>query len=158
MGRFRATRWLATAVAFTLFLGCGPKPDENSGGDEKKAKAGVIKLGEPAHDRVDRPGGDSTDWKRFAVDVYETDLTLRIWWDNPNVRATVTLYDMFGSQLYALTHKIGERKESWGNIRIRKGEYFVKVTASSAESVYTLELKTADMERQEAPPPVNRPF
>lgn len=158
MGLFRNLGWLTVIVSVFLCLGCPPKPDQNSGGDEKKAKAGVIELGVPAHDRVDRPGGDSTDWKRFAVEVYETDLTLRIWWDNPNVRATVTLYDMFGSQLYALTHKLGERKESWGNIRIRKGEYFVKVTASSAESVYTLELKTAEMEVQEAPPPVNRPF
>ena len=149
---------MCIALLVILLLGCGPKPDQNSGGDEKKAKAGTLELGVPAHDRVDRKGGDSTDWKRFAVDIYETDLTLRVWWDNPNVRATITLYDMFGAKLYALTHKLGEKKESWGNIRIRKGEYFVRVNASSGDSVYTLELKTGDMPDDDAPPPVDRPF
>ena len=53
------------ATVLLLFaIGCGPKPDENSGGDQKKSKAGVIELGVPAQDRLDRAGGDSTDWKR----------------------------------------------------------------------------------------------
>ena len=149
----------ALATVLLLFaIGCGPKPDENSGGDQKKSKAGVIELGVPAHDRLDRAGGDSTDWKRFAVDIYETDLTLRVWWDNPDVRATIGLYDMFGGKLYTLTHKLGEAKESWGNIRIRKGEYFVKVNCTAGDSVYTIELKTGDTSDDAPPPIVNRPF
>ena len=153
------TRLAAIASILALCIsGCGPKPDENSGGDQKKSKAGVIELGVPAHDRLDRSEGDSTDWKRFAVDIYETDLTLRVWWDNPNIRATIGLYDMFGGKLYTLTHKLGEAKESWGNIRIRKGEYFVKVNCTSGDSVYTIELVTGNVGDDAAPPMVNRPF
>ena len=44
--------------------------------------------------------------------------------------------------MYALTHKLGKRKEAWGNIRVRKGKYFVRVKATAAESVYTLEMRT----------------
>lgn len=146
-------------LIFALIIGCGPKPEQNSGDDHKRAKAGSIVVGEPAYDRVDSPGGDTTDWKRFVVDTYETDLTLRVWWDNPSVRATIALHDMYGTQMYSLTHKLGERRESWGNIRVRKGEYFVKVAASAADSVYTLELLTGDVDDfEDAPPAVDRPF
>ena len=60
------------------------------------------------------------------MDIYETDRCPSLV-DNPDVRATIGLYDMFGGKLYTLTHKLGEAKSlkhpNW------KGEYFVKGTA-----------------------------
>lgn len=147
MHRFYAlTRGPVVALAAAALLSaCGPGKNDNSGGDEKRESAVAAALSVPVHDRLDPTGGDSTDWKHFDVPVYETTLTLFAWWDDPNVLATITMRDQFGGKMYSLKHEIGKRKESWGNIRVRQGRYYLQVEGSGANSsVYTLELRLTE--------------
>jgi hypothetical protein len=151
------TRAITALLASTLLLACGVEPNEKSGGDEKRGTAKKIPLAQPVHDRLNRAEGDATDWKVFTVPVYETYLTISAWWDNPDVLATITVRDQFGGKMYELDHRLGDRKESWGPIRVREGNYFLEVDSSGGTSVYTLEIELEEGGPQRAPGVIPRP-
>lgn len=146
---------LAGILAFSA--ACGTGPNELSGGDEKRGSAKKMALGQPIHDRLDRSAGDATDWKVFTVPVYETIMTLNGWWDNPDIIATIIVRDQFGGQMYKLKHQLGQRKESWGNIRVREGSYFLEIEADSGGSVYTLEIELEEGGPDRTPGAIPRP-
>jgi hypothetical protein len=133
---------VATAGLVMAAVGnCGVGPDEKSGGDQKRESAAVIPLAEPVHDRVAPAEGDATDWKVFEVPVYETIVTIFAWWDNPDALTTITMRDQFGGKMYSLDHQIGKRKETWGDIRVREGKYYLEVHSKGGDTVYTLEVQ-----------------
>lgn len=146
--------FLATLV---LTAACGIEPNENSGGDEKRGTAKKMALGVPIHDRVAKGEGDATDWKIFQVPVYETIMTVNAWWDNPDVVATITVRDQFGGQMYKLSHQLNQRKESWGNIRVREGSYYLEIDSDSGSSVYTLEIELDEGGPARTPGAIPRP-
>lgn len=145
------------AVALLLMAACGTDPNESSGGDEKRGSAKKMALAQPIHDRLDPSGGDSTDWKVFTVPVYETGMTLDAWWDNPDAIAKITVRDQFGGKMYTLDHALGQRKESWGPIRVREGSYYLEIEGSSGATVYTLEIVLDEGGPDRTPGAIPRP-
>lgn len=138
-----------------LFLGCGPAMNAESGEDQKRAGALVAGPSTLHHDRVDRSSGDATDWKTFTVSAEGTAVKLAIWWDSPDVEATVSLVDVFGSTHHTLQHRRGVRQEGWEAVPVSAGDWFLRVEATGGSSVYTLEWSLVSSSSGGAPP---RPF
>ncbi|NUN12380.1 MAG: hypothetical protein HUU55_01950 [Myxococcales bacterium] len=141
----------------SLISACGAGPDENSGGDEKRSSAKLMPLAMPVHDRLDPAGGDTTDWKKIEVPVYETVLTVRAWWDNPDAIATIIMRDQFGGKMYTLDHNIGERKNVWPDIKVREGTYLFEIIGKTGLTVYTLEVTLEEGGPSRLPGAVPRP-
>jgi hypothetical protein len=138
-----------------LALGCGPAMNAESGEDQKRAGALSAPPSTLHHDRVDRSAGDATDWKTFTVSAEGTAVKLAIWWDSPDVDATVSLVDVFGATHHTLQHQRGVRQEGWAAVPVSAGTWFLRVEASGGASVYTLEWSLVSSAPGGAPP---RPF
>lgn len=146
----------ALGIVFIL-AACGVGPDEKSGGDEKRSSAKPMPLATPVHDRLDPAGGDTTDWKKIEVPVYETVLTVRAWWDNPDAIASIIMRDQFGGKMYTLDHNIGERKNVWPDIKVREGTYLFEIIGKTGVTVYTLEVTLDEGGPSRLPGAVPRP-
>ena len=136
-----AKRALVFAAILTAFAspGCKFVGDKNSGEDASRGGAVAVELGVPVDDRLSQKQGDNTDWKSFALDS-SSEITLRVWWDDPEVKGSVTLRDQFGAKLASLSHKAGTRQESIGPLLVPAGQTFIEVFVSRGSTVYTLQV------------------
>ena len=140
--------WLFHPVAFgliafgfsSLVLGCGPGKDSSSGGDHSIATAKVIVPGIPSTDRISALEHDNTDWKKFEFDQVRGRIKVDVYWDEPDLEAVVNLRDQFGSIIFAWRHVKGRQHESYPDIRVREGVYYLEIKCSAHETVYTLEV------------------
>ncbi len=130
---------LLTATSFGL--GCGPGFNAVSGDDAKRAGAMAFAPGSPSDDRVSAGQGDHTDWKSFELDD-DSNVRIRIWWDDPGVDAHVFLLDERAKGLADLPHEPDKRYDEMGPIGLPAGMFYVKIEAAGGASVYTLEVLT----------------
>ncbi len=130
---------LSVALAALASSGCKFVGDKHSGEDASRGGAVPVELGVPVDDRLSQKQGDNTDWKSFALDTH-AEITLRIWWDDPSVKGSVTLRDQFGAKLASLSHKAGTRSESIGPIVVPAGQTFIEIFVSRGSTVYTLQV------------------
>ena len=126
-----------------------------SGDDQKRAGAIAAAPSILHHDRVSRGEGDATDWKKFVIANEGTAVQLNIWWDTPEVEATVSLVDVFGTTHHTLAHRPGVQREGWAAVPVPAGDWFLRVEASRGASVYTLEWALVGADSGGLPP---RPF
>jgi hypothetical protein len=127
-----------TLSLLSFVVSCGPGPDDHSGGDETRAGALPVEVGSISEGRVSRSDGDSTDWKRFGVPHTQT-ITINVYWDNPDIDATLDLRNVFGISMEKVSHSRGERQTTISE-ELADGEYFLEIRARSGSSVYTLEI------------------
>jgi hypothetical protein len=127
------------ALAALATSGCKFVGDKNSGEDASRGGAVPVEIGVPVDDRLSQKQGDNTDWKSFAFDA-DAEVTLRIWWDDPSVKGSVTLRDQFGAKLGSLSHAAGNRSESIGPLKVPAGQTFIEVFVSRGSTVYTLQV------------------
>jgi hypothetical protein len=132
-------RAIVPILAALVVFGCGEEKKDPTG-DDKREKAVKMALATPVHDRIAPAEGDEVDWKAFDVPVYETRATLRAFWDDPDSAVTVVIRDQFGGQMYRLDHEFRKRTETWGNIPVRKGQYYLEIRGKTGATVYTLEV------------------
>ena len=125
----------ASAVA------CGPAMDEKSGDDAKRGGATEIKVDAPFDDRVSAWQGDNTDWKTFEL-AQRARVLVKVWWDNPEIEATVVVRGMSAKPAKLLKHTRGTRSETIGPVDLDEGKWFIQVRASDGASVYTMEVST----------------
>jgi hypothetical protein len=125
-----ALPFLAAAVA------CG---GAQRTGDESRSGAVDLVLGLTADDKVSSKD-DETDWKRFHVDGPTTAI-VTVYWDQPDVGARLALRDQFGAPLAEVRHAAGAPSDSLPEVRLAEGTYYVEVTATKGESVYTLDVQ-----------------
>lgn len=141
--RSRASVILAAAVLLGGWaLGCGPGPDGQSGGDQERAAAVEVPIGQPVDDRVAAGDGDRTDWKRFRLDRADQ-VNVTVYWDDPDIEATVEVRNAFGNALGRREHSKGEPMDRM-TATLEEGEYYLAITAEGAGSVYTLEITTGE--------------
>jgi hypothetical protein len=132
---------LMIVLAVAVQLACGGAGGVKTG-DETRSGAVEIALGGSADDKV-ASSGDAVDWKRFTLDD-STSVTVSIHWDNPDIKATVFLRDMFGAVVVERTHAPGTRKDELADVRLKEGSYFLEIRADKGASVYTIEVVPAD--------------
>lgn len=123
-------------LALALALACG---GAQRSGDEARSGAQELIIGVTADDKVSAKQ-DPVDWKRFSIEG-ATSAILTLHWDNPAVGARVSLRDMFGAPLAEAKHVASAPSDSLPEVRLGEGTYYVEVTATSGESVYTLDLQ-----------------
>jgi hypothetical protein len=128
------------ASAIFFIAGCGPGFDASSGGDHSIATAQVIVPGIPATDRIDALQHDNTDWKKFEFDQVRGRVKVDVYWDNPDVETVVNLRDQFGALIFAWRHAKGKQHESYSDIRVREGVYYIEIQCAEGGTVYTLEV------------------
>ena len=126
--------------AVLIFCACGPGPDSSSGGDHTIATAAVIVMGIPATDRISAAQYDNTDWKKFEFDEIRGRVKVDIYWDDPDLETEVNLRDQFGAVIFAWRHVKGKQLESYPEIRVREGVYYLEIKCTSGETVYTVEV------------------
>ena len=136
------TRMVLLALVGLAIVACGPGPNDHSGGDETRAGAVPIEVGEVATGRLSRPDGDATDWKRFTVSRPGV-MTIRVHWDNPNIEATVNLVDAFGASIERVARDRDERMDVIVQ-RLQDGDYFLELNTRSGASVYTIEIVSGE--------------
>jgi len=61
-----------------------------------------------------------------------------IWWDEPDLDASVSLQDVFGATHATMKHVKGQRMEGWPAVAVPPGDWFLRIHASRGASVYTL--------------------
>jgi hypothetical protein len=136
----RATLGRLTVGSLLLGLtGCGGAFNSQSGEDAKRAGAVEVQVGQAHDDRVSADEGDHSDWKSFFLEA-ESQVTLRLHWDDDDVEARVVLRNPFGTVLFAATQDGGPRVLELGPLDLARGEYFVQIEAEDGSSVYTLEV------------------
>ena len=121
-------------------MACGPGFDAYSGGDEKISAAKTLVLGIPSTDRVSAVERDNTDWKKFEFDEIRGRVQVDIYWDEPDLESTVNLRDQFGAIVFAWRHVKGKQHESFSDIRVREGLYFLEIICTSGDTVYSVEV------------------
>jgi len=128
-------------VGFSLFglTGCGGALNSQSGEDAKRAGAVEVQIGQAHDDRVSADEGDHSDWKSFFLEA-ESQVTVRIHWDDEDVEARVVLRNPFGTVLFAATQDGDSRVLELGPVDLARGEYFVQIEAEDGSSVYTIEV------------------
>lgn len=125
-------------VFFASAIACRP-PQGEATGDEGWSGAGDIQPYVLVDDKV-AARGDPTDFKRFRIEE-PTPVTINVYWDNPEIRARVALYDQFGGLLAQVEHPKGAEKDTLGPVDLKQeGTYFVEISAKAGASVYTIEL------------------
>ncbi|MBL6975875.1 MAG: hypothetical protein ISR64_09110 [Deltaproteobacteria bacterium] len=130
---------LMTPVAFA----CKPKIPPATG-DETRSAAGEIVPGITTDDKVSAKW-DAVDWKRFAVNT-PTPATVNVYWDNPGVKARITVRDMFGGPVAEMDHAVDAPRDTMSGLSLREGTYFLEIEAKGGSSVYTVELFLGDPE------------
>ena len=126
-----------------MFAACGGLgPDERTGGDGGRGDSQPAAIDTLLYDRVSVEQGDSTDWKKFEIEE-DTKVTIKVWWDDPKaVSATLELRNQGGEKIADLKHKSGSKSETLGPVKVKEGDYFLKVKATSGASVYSFEIST----------------
>lgn len=148
-----AKRMILFSVAFAVLASSGCKfvGDKNSGEDASRGGAVPVEIGVPVDDRLSQRQGDNTDWKSFAFDT-NAEITLRIWWDDPGIKGSVTLRDQFGAKLASLSHVAGTRAESIGPLVVPAGQTYIEVFVSRGSTVYTLQVDAKASRTQPSAP------
>jgi hypothetical protein len=121
-----------------LFLASCRPPEGEMTGDEGRSGAKTIVSGGTYDDKV-ASKGDPVDYKRFEVEK-ACPLTLNIYWDNPEIKATVAILDYFGGEVRRINHEEPRQKDTIELPVIKDGIYFVEIRALKKSSVYTVEL------------------
>ena len=126
-----------TLVGFTL--GCGPKPEENSGVDAYRDQAAQIALGEWVPDDLN-PRGDRTDWKIVELDDNEN-LRARLVIADPATEVLFGLYDVYGQKIRE-TRKVPSAELAAAlELRefLKSGTYYIRVRAvKGPQTTYSL--------------------
>ena len=131
----------AWVLSLGLNAGCGPAFNAASGEDSKRTGALPVQLNTTVDDQVSRSLGDDTDWKSFEL-THRSDVRIRVWWDNPGIDATLTLYNSRARELTEFRHDDDARMTEVPPLGLDAGTYFLKVEAGGGMSVYTLEVLT----------------
>jgi len=129
---------LKRVILILLFLGSCRPPEGEMTGDEGRSGAQLIVSGSTYDDKV-ASRGDPVDYKRFEVET-PCPLMLKIYWDNPDIKATVAIIDYYGGVIRQITHDKSTQVDTIELPVIREGTYFVEIKALKKSSVYTLEL------------------
>jgi len=128
----------ARCVFVLLVLFSCRAPEGEMTGDEGRSGAKQIFHGITYDDKIAQKG-DPVDYKKFDVEN-ASPLTLNIYWDNPQIKATVAILDYFGGVVRRITHDEPKQKDTIELPVIKEGTYFVEIRALKKSSVYTLEL------------------
>lgn len=131
---------LLWAVCFA-FMGCGPAFNAASGEDAKRGGAIAIEPNTAIDDQVSTGLGDDTDWKSFEL-FADANVRIRIWWDDQDIDATVSLYDQRAQLLSSFEHDDDKRFDETAPMGLTAGRYFVRIESTGGTSVYTMELLT----------------
>lgn len=134
--------FVAAAFLGAATLGCGPGPDGQSGGDQERAAAVAVPVGQAFDDRVSASEGDRTDWKRFRIEDADQ-VNVAVYWDDPDVEASIEVRNAFGNALGRREHAKGEPVDRL-SATLEEGDYFLAITAEGGGSVYTLEITTGE--------------
>ena len=140
MGLMRLS--LAT-LGVVFMMACGPGLDVKSGGDHQRGKPQDLELGKLVYDRVSADDGDHTDWKMFEI-AQPTAVTVRIWWDQPEVKGSVFLRGRTEGVTRKLKHKKGTRSETIGPVALLPGKWYLRIQLKSGTSVYSLRIDTGE--------------
>jgi hypothetical protein len=127
-----------------LLLSCASTFDTVSGGDDQLMGARDLVLDVPSTDRVSNRTHDNTDWKTFEYLGYRGRVVLDVYWDNPSVRANLSLRNQFNQELLSVKHKKKVQHERHGPINVAAGKYYVRVQCNEGESTYTLQIRDAE--------------
>jgi hypothetical protein len=127
------------SVVFFLAMGCGPAFNAMSGEDAKRGGAIPIEPNKTIDDQVSTGLGDDTDWKSFELPG-DTNVRIRIWWDEQGIDATVTLYDQRAQQLLQFEHDDDKRLDETAPMGLTAGRYFLRIESEGGTSVYTMEV------------------
>jgi hypothetical protein len=111
-----------------------------SGGDEMRGGAEAVDLGIAFDDRVSASHGDATDWKVLELKD-GGEVTIQIWWDDPEIEATLQVRGEQAGKLAGLAHQEGARTDKLGPLKLPAGKTYIEIKAESGGSVYTLEVK-----------------
>lgn len=131
------------AGLLALSFGCGPGFDAMSGKDGLRGDAPNAELDQYIDDRVSASGGDHSDWR--ALDMAQNArLTVEIWWDNPEVEASLLLRSRRAGSAQKLVHRHGVRHETLGPIDVTEGAWYLRVQAQTGSSSYTLRIVTGE--------------
>tara|TARA_B100000029_G_scaffold484196_1_gene536130 strand:- start:5097 stop:5567 length:471 start_codon:yes stop_codon:yes gene_type:complete len=137
----RALNWVQVALLTVPFMaGCASSFDSKSGGDNTISTAQSLALSQPVTDRVSNRTHDNVDWKSFTFDDQNGRVHVDVYWDNPKVQATISVYDQMAQKITSLTHQVGQQRDRIANLPVREGRYFVVIRCIGHESVYTLEV------------------
>ena len=85
-------------------VGCGLGFNAASGEDAKRGGAIAIEANMAIDDQVSTALGDDTDWKSFELQG-DANVRIRIWWDDPEVEAMVTLYNQRARMIAEILHE-----------------------------------------------------
>ena len=130
-------------LVFTVVAGCGPGFNAASGEDARRGGAVACAVNTLMYDRVSESQGDDTDWKTFEL-VADANVRIRIWWDDPEVEAMVTLYNQRARMIAEILHEEDVHMDELEPIGLDAGTYFLRIEAEDGASVYSLELDTDD--------------
>jgi hypothetical protein len=155
LGAAAASAALVAVLLGVAATGCGPGPDGASGGDQERAAALPVALGQPVDDRVSADDGDRTDWKRFRLDSADQ-VNIAVYWDDPSVEAAIEVRNIFGNALGRREHTKGEPVDRM-TATLDEGDYFLAIIGEGAGSVYTLEITTGAPHSGGGTVPVRKP-
>ena len=141
--RRNASGLTVVSMVFFCLVGCGPGFNAASGEDAKRGGAIAISPNTTIDDQVSTGLGDHTDWKSFEL-YGDSNVRIRIWWDDQDVDATVTLYDQRAKMLTELEHDDDKRFDETAPVGLTAGRYFVRIESRGGTSVYTMEVLSDD--------------
>lgn len=124
------------AVGLLVLTGC-PGSSEDPDGDNRRGSAKRVAVGQVVTDSIKAPV-DEVDWKLIEIPGPGF-LTVNVFWDDATVKSVVTLVDKYG---VALQEEIRDSRSDNDQIIIQSNEatfYFVRITASKGESVYSMQ-------------------
>jgi hypothetical protein len=126
------TAWVVTVFgAYFFLMACGSGLDPHSGEDGQRGKASEISFGKLLYDRVSAGEGDHSDWKVFELGQ-AANVTVKIWWDNPDVKADLFIRGRSTRLSREINHVRGSRHDTMGPIQLPEGKWYVRIRARSA--------------------------
>jgi len=116
-------------LASSLFLGCGVKPEENSGTDAYRDQAIQVQLAEWVPDELN-PRGDRTDWKILELDDNEN-FRARLVVADPASEVLFGLYDVYGQKIRELKKMPSAELAAPLELRefLKSGTYYLRMRA-----------------------------
>ena len=143
ISQLNALRAIASLIAVLCLAACGAGFNSASGDDAKRGGAIPFQLDTTLDDMVSSARGDDTDWKSFEL-AAESTIRVRIWWDDPDIDATLTLFDQRARVLAEMEHDDSDRFDEMEPIGLVAGRYFLRVESQGGTSVYTMEVLTGE--------------
>lgn len=137
---FRARAW--AALLGVVLAACGS--DGMSGPPDQEIQSALpMEVNGLLDDRVDA-NEDPVDWKFFQFDVTDN-FFLLVFFDNPEVKAEITIYTGAGNRVASIMHDPQNEFDLLQVPDLREGRYYVSVEIADGASVYTMRSATGSM-------------